>query len=88
MPVGWTRVGTPDDLRELLSNPDAFEARVDEIVADAGAVVTHVYWLGPGGPAYVVSAVPVHDADEIFARLEDSLGPTDRLQSLQELKRG
>ena len=96
MPNGWTIVGTPEELTELLENPHAFGKEIEKRVADAGAVVDHIFWnesdptAEPAIPriAYVLSKVPKHHADEVFARLVDYLGPTTKLyDEFEEIER-
>ena len=76
MPTGWTRVGTPEDLRELLDRPDDFRRAVQKRVAGAGAGLHDVYFQQRGGPAYVLITIPgfADDAQPIVARLEEELG--------------
>jgi hypothetical protein len=74
MPNGWTRVGTPDDLRELLDTPDQFKREVQKRVAGAGAGLHDVYFDQGGEYAYVLTVIPgfAKDADRIVDRLREA----------------
>jgi hypothetical protein len=88
MPNGWTIVGTPDDLIDLLNDPHAFAEEVERRVAAAGAVVGHILWEDDPRRAHVLTHVPSRTADETFERLGDSLGPTRRLYNeIEEMVR-
>jgi hypothetical protein len=78
MPHGWTIVGTPDELAEVMNNPHEFGRRVEMRVRNAGAVVGHILWETERR-AHVVTHVPREGAEEIFGRLDESLGTTARL---------
>ena len=89
MPVGWLTMGTPEDLRELLSSdPDAFVAEVDRRVEDAGAVTIKIFWENDGPPVHVIVGVPARTADEVFPILADVFETDVKiLWNLNELKR-
>ena len=96
MPNGWTIVGTPEELVELLESPHRFGKEIERRVAAAGAVVDHIFWnkseltADPPVPrtAYVLTKVPKNDADAVFDRLEEYLGPTTRLyDEFEEIER-
>jgi hypothetical protein len=74
MPNGWTRVGTPDDLRELLYKPEQFKDEVQKRVAGAGAGLHEVYFEPDGDYAYVLTVIPgfAEDADRIVDRLREA----------------
>jgi hypothetical protein len=79
MPFGWTKVATPDELRERLPRPDEFEEKAKQLVEEAGATVGKIYWERHGGPAYVFTNVPDGNAEAIFSKLDERIGPTTRL---------
>jgi hypothetical protein len=87
MPNGWTRVGTPDELKALLRKPAEFRTKADELVDEAGAVVGHIFFAEDRSAAYILSHVPSDDADEIFEKLDEKIGPTERLYDAEELQR-
>jgi len=87
MPNGWTKVETPEELKRLLDDPPAFRAKADELVDQAGAILGHTYFEKEGGPAYILSHVPSHNADQTFENLDKEIGPTTRLQGVEELVR-
>ena len=87
MPNGWTRVGTPAQLRALLDRPTQFEAKANQLVEESGAVVGHIFWDAPGGPAYILTHVPAVNADEVFRALDRNIGRTQRLYNTEEAKR-
>jgi hypothetical protein len=84
MPNGWTIVGTPEELTDLLDDPRRFAERVEMLVADAGAVVGHIFWEADPRSARVLTHVPLGNANEVFEGLETSLGPTKRLYNTEE----
>jgi hypothetical protein len=81
MPTGWTRVGTPDDLRRLLDRPDEFKRAVQTRVADAGAGLHEVYFEQRGGPAYLLITIPGFpgDAGRFVEKLKEELGSDVKL---------
>jgi hypothetical protein len=85
MPHGWTRVNTPEELEKRLDDPRAFAEKATELVEQAGAVIGHIFWEQPGGPAYILTHVPGRNAEEIFERLDDAIGRTDRYYDGEEL---
>ena len=87
MPNGWTKVGTPEELRRLLDDPPAFRAKADELVDQAGAILGHIYFEKEGGPAYILTHVPSRNADQTFENLDKEIGPTMRLHGVEELVR-
>jgi hypothetical protein len=87
MPNGWTKVGTPEELKRLLDDPHAFRAKADELVDRAGAILGHIYFEKDGGPAFILTHVPSHNADETFENLDKEIGPTTRLYGVEELDR-
>jgi hypothetical protein len=96
MPNGWTIVGTPDELRDLFESPHRFGKEIEKRVAAAGAGVDHIFWnesdptADPPVPrtAYVLTKVPKHDANAVFDRLDEQLGPTTRLyDEFEEIER-
>lgn len=91
MPNGWTIVGTPEGLKELLGNPHDFAKEIERRVSAAGAVVGHILWEADPRRAYVLTHVPKEGADGIFARLDENLEPdepTKRLYNeLEEIER-
>jgi hypothetical protein len=88
MPNGWTIVGTPEDLVDLLNDPHRFAEEVEKRVVVAGAVVGHILWEDEPRRAHVLTHVPGRDADAIFEALEERLGPTRRLYNeIEEMVR-
>jgi hypothetical protein len=88
MPTGWTRVGTPDDLRELLDKPEEFKREVHKRVARAGAGLHEVYFEKRGGPAYILTLIPGsrRGAEAIVEKLKKGLGDdTEVLFTAEEL---
>ena len=86
MPIGWTTVGTPEELRLLLTDPPEFERRVEQLVKEAGASVGHIAWTARGGPAVILTHIPNSNATEILAELVRNLGPTTVHYTLHELE--
>jgi hypothetical protein len=54
MPLVWTVLATPDDLKRLLAHPKQFEAEINRRVKPTGASVVGIYFEKIGGPAYVL----------------------------------
>jgi hypothetical protein len=87
MPIGWTRVsGTPDELRGLLRDPQAFAQKVEELVADAGASVGHIWWTAGAAQALILTHIPKTDAAAIRERLNAAIGPTDLSYTVEEIE--
>ena len=87
MPNGWTRIGTPEELKRLLPKPAEFRTRVDELVEEAGAIVGHLYFKPDKSAAFVLTHVPPANADAVFQQLDAKLGPTKRIYSVEEVER-
>jgi hypothetical protein len=86
MPNGWTRVGTPEELKALLNKPQQFAAKAEELVSEAGAEVVDIFWVAERPrSARILTRVPGVNADEVFARLDEAIGPTRRLYNTEEL---
>jgi hypothetical protein len=54
MPIGWTRIGTPDHLKQLLDKPREFHDEIQSMLRGTGASVRGVFFADRGGPAYVL----------------------------------
>jgi len=89
MPIGWTSVaGTPDELQGLLTDPHGFALKVEQLVAEAGASVGHIFWEARGGPAYILTHIPKANAADILGQLNEKIGPTDLHYTSEEIELG
>ncbi len=81
MPHGWTIIyGTPDELRDVLGNPEAVKQKIHDMVTRNGAALDDVYF-GAGDDSRVVALIHFcgkpEDAQAALDRVRDAFLPDD-----------
>ena len=68
------RIGTSDDLRELLSDPDKFKREAHKRVGSSGAALHEVYFTQEESrEAYVLAGIPASESvDEVARKLSEN----------------
>ncbi len=79
MPNGWLKIGTSEDLRELLADPDKFKREAHKRVGDSDAALHEVYFTREGNrEAYVLAGIPNSaDVNEVARKLSENFDGAD-----------
>jgi hypothetical protein len=74
MPNGWLRIGTSEDLRELLGDPNKFKREAHKRVGSSDAVLHEVYFTSADNrEAYVLAGIPESaDLEEVARKLSEN----------------
>ena len=84
MPNGWTRIGTPQDMQQVIDDPDALSDLVEDKIEACGGKFLNLFQDRHDRRQYVFFEVPDHDSDRIFDCIDQELGsPAKRLNKLK-----